>query len=168
MFVYLFSNNNKRIFCSFDIRKRFTARHSDFKWRNFELSRPCVHVMPVRLRNKENVGFSLVRYPWIIVIKRSFKWNNFELLIGHVQTRNFLKIRRVKKKKLDFRITSSYLAHSFVFHETSRTKQIDSRAHFLAFRERSVIARCAPLARAWRFNAPLYLIHTIPRHKLFM
>lgn len=101
MFVYLFSNNNKRIFRSFDIRKRFTARHSDFKWRNFELSRPCVHVI-LPVRNKENVGFSLVRYPWIIVIKRSFKWNNFELLIGHVQTRNFLKIRRVKKKKIRF------------------------------------------------------------------
>lgn len=113
------------------------------------------------------------RYPRIIVIERSFEWNNFELLIGqHVQTqRSSLKIRRVKKKKNWIFVSLlriSYLAHSFVFHETSRTRQIDPRAHFLAFRERSVIARCAPLARAWRFNVPLYLIHTIPRHKLFM
>lgn len=163
MFVYLFSNNNKRIFRSFDIRKRFTARHSDFKWRNFELSRPCVHVMPVRFRNKENVGFSLVRYPWIIVIKRSFKWNNFELLIGHVQTRNFLKIRRVKKKKLDFRITSSYLAHSFVFHETSRTKQIDSAcALSRVSRAKRYRALCAARASVTFQRSSIFNTHDPP------
>lgn len=102
MFVYLFSNNNKRIFRSFDIRKRFTARHSDFKWRNFELSRPCVHVMPVRLRNKENVGFSLVRYPWIIVIKLFFQVEQFRVINRPRANTKFLENQKSEKEKIRF------------------------------------------------------------------